>query len=330
MPVLHDILLEPIHNLIIPAVPVVFQGSLSAANPAPVSSSWLSLAGAIGAVIGALIAGTIGFASSWYALRRQGLQAFNERFATAAEKLGDPEAATRLAGVYAMAGLADDWKEQRQTCIDVLCGYMRLPYQPTRAQHPSRLLPRTLRRRLTARIGLPPKRTPGQPEYKVGEREVRLAILRTVRDHLRKDAKTSWQGCIFRFHRAVFDGGNLSHIVMSKGYMSFYHAKFVGHTLDLRHAIFMGGTTDFQEAQFLEGMVDLRHAEFLTGSTVKFPDCELIDGKVDVRHAKFSGGAVDFSTVVFSGSGTLDIQDPETYTGPPKLPQPLPAGILQT
>jgi hypothetical protein len=237
------------------------------------------------------------------------LQAFNERFATAAEKLGDAEAATRLAGVYAMAGLADDWKEQRQTCIDVLCGYMRLPYQPTPAQHQS---------------------NPGQPDYKVGEREVRLAILRTVRDHLRKDAKSSWQGCIFRFHRAVFDGGNLSYIVMSKGYMSFYHAKFVGHTLDFRRAVFMGGTTDFQEAQFLQGTVDLRHAEFLTGSTVKFPDCKLTDGKVDIRHAKFSGGAVDFSTAVFSGSGTIDIQDPEVYTDPPKLPQPLPAGILKS
>jgi hypothetical protein len=310
MPVLHDILLQSTLNLIIHAIPILFQtpNSSTAAGPAPASSSWLPLAGAIGAVLGACIAGAIGFASSWYALRRQGLQAFNERFATAAEKLGDAEAATRLAGVYAMAGLADDWKEQRQTCIDVLCGYMRLPYQPTPAQ----------------------QSPPGQPDYKIGEREVRLAILRTVRDHLREDAKSSWQGCIFRFHRAVFDGGNLSHIVMSRGYMSFYHAKFVGHTLDFRHAVFTGGTTDFQEAQFLEGTVDLRHAEFLAGSTVKFPDCKFNDGKVDVRHAKFSGGTVDFSTAAFSGNGTIDIQNPEVYTAPPKLPQPLPAGILKS
>ena len=130
------------------------------------SSPWISVAGAVGAVLGACIAGSIGFASSWYALRRQGLQAFNERFATAAKELGDAEAATRLAGVYAMAGLADDWKRQRQACIDVLCGYMRLPYEPT----------------------------PGEPGFKLGEREVRLAILRNVRDHLRKDARSSWQG----------------------------------------------------------------------------------------------------------------------------------------
>jgi hypothetical protein len=26
-----------------------------------------------------------------------------------------------------MARLADDWKENRQTCVDVLCAYLRLP-----------------------------------------------------------------------------------------------------------------------------------------------------------------------------------------------------------
>ncbi|MFD9499878.1 hypothetical protein [Streptomyces sp. NPDC060035] len=34
--------------------------------------------------------------------------------------LGHDQAAVRLAGVYALARLADDWAEQRQVCIDVL------------------------------------------------------------------------------------------------------------------------------------------------------------------------------------------------------------------
>src|SRR6476659_7696841 len=116
MPVLHNIFLQSAPNLIFRVTPHVLHApdSSSAASPTPASSSWLPLAGAIGAVLGACIAGAIGFASSWYALRRQGLHALNERFATAAEKLGDTQAATRLAGVYAMAALADDWKEKRQ------------------------------------------------------------------------------------------------------------------------------------------------------------------------------------------------------------------------
>ena len=61
----------------------------------------------------------------------QRTRTLNERFATAAGQLGsDKPSAVRLAGVYAMAGLADDWEENRQTCVDVLCAYLRLPHDP--------------------------------------------------------------------------------------------------------------------------------------------------------------------------------------------------------
>ena len=64
-------------------------------------------------------------------LAEQRARTWNERFATAADQLGsDKPAAVRLAGVYAMAGLADDWKANRQTCVDVLCAYLRMPYEP--------------------------------------------------------------------------------------------------------------------------------------------------------------------------------------------------------
>lgn len=55
---------------------------------------------------------------------------FNERFTAITAQLGDAQPAVRLAGVHAMAGLADDWEENRQTCVDVLCGYLRMPYEP--------------------------------------------------------------------------------------------------------------------------------------------------------------------------------------------------------
>src|SRR5262249_1108992 len=48
-------------------------------------------------------------------LAEQRARTLNERFATAAGQLGsDKPSAVRLAGVYAMAGLADDWPENRQ------------------------------------------------------------------------------------------------------------------------------------------------------------------------------------------------------------------------
>jgi hypothetical protein len=52
--------------------------------------------------------------------QRESTRLFNEYFATAAGQLGDDKPAIRLAGVYTMAKLADDWTEQRQTCVDVL------------------------------------------------------------------------------------------------------------------------------------------------------------------------------------------------------------------
>src|SRR5215831_14210978 len=64
-------------------------------------------------------------------LAEQRTRTLNERFATAAGQLGsDKPAAVRLAGVYAMAGLADDWPENRQTCVDVLCAFLRVAYEP--------------------------------------------------------------------------------------------------------------------------------------------------------------------------------------------------------
>ena len=49
-----------------------------------------------------------------------------KRYQDAASQLGHEKAAVRLAGVYAMAGLADDWRAQRQQCVDVLCAYLRM------------------------------------------------------------------------------------------------------------------------------------------------------------------------------------------------------------
>lgn len=61
---------------------------------------------------------------------REATRLHTERFTTAVSQLGDDSAAVRLGSVHALAGLADDapTRELRQTCIDVLCAYLRLPY----------------------------------------------------------------------------------------------------------------------------------------------------------------------------------------------------------
>jgi hypothetical protein len=103
-------------------------------------------------------------------LAEQRTRTLNERFATAAGQLGsDKPPAVRLAGVYAMAGLADDWPENRQTCVDVMCAYLRMPYEAD-----------------------PDDEAPGPERLAFrASREVRHTVIRVVTAHLGDDAAVS-------------------------------------------------------------------------------------------------------------------------------------------
>lgn len=54
---------------------------------------------------------------------------FTDRFTKASEQLGHASAAVRLAGVYALARIADDSTRDRQTCMRTLTAYLRMPYE---------------------------------------------------------------------------------------------------------------------------------------------------------------------------------------------------------
>ena len=202
-------------------------------------------------------------------LAEQRTRTLNERFATAASQLGsDKPSAVQLAGVYAMAGLADDWEVNRQTCVDVLCAYLRMPYEPDPGQAaPSR-------KRLAFQAG----------------REVRHTVIRVIAAHLRKNAAVSWQGLNFDFTSVVFDGGDFSFTQFSGGRVSFVHAEFPG-----------GEVVLFDGANFSGGQVDFRGAEF-SGGTVSFLATEFSGGEVEFGGAEFSGGTVNFTSAGFSGS----------------------------
>jgi hypothetical protein len=63
---------------------------------------------------------------------RSAAKDYRDRYTAAATQIGSDKAPIRLAGVYALAQLADEWgrsePDQRQTCIDVLCSYLRMPW----------------------------------------------------------------------------------------------------------------------------------------------------------------------------------------------------------
>jgi uncharacterized protein YjbI with pentapeptide repeats len=187
-------------------------------------------------------------------LAEQRTRTLNERFATAAEQLGSDKPSVRLAGVYAMAGLADDW-ENRQTCIDVLCAYLRIPHEP----HPGQDAPEPQRLAFHA------------------IREVRRTVIRVITAHLKEDAAVSWQGLNFDFTGVVFDGGDFRNVQFSGGMVNFNGAQFSGGRVDFSRAQFSGGWVYFSNAQFSGGIVYFGYAQFS-------------GGRVDFDRAQFSGG----------------------------------------
>jgi hypothetical protein len=229
-------------------------------------------------------------------LAEQRTRTLNERFATAADQLGSDKPAIRLAGVYAMAGLADDWKENRQTCVDVLCGCLRMPYEPDPGQdapEPQRLAFQAIR-------------------------EVRHTVIRVITAHLKKDAAASWQGLNFDFTGVVFDGGDFTFAQFSGGRVSFGGAQFSGGMVSFGGAQFSGGRVFFRGAQFSGGRVSFSSAQF-SGGTVDFSSAQFSGGIVFFGGAQFSGGTVFFGAAQFSG-GEVDFSRASVWSYPPEFP----------
>ena len=216
---------------------------------------------------------------------------FNERFTTIAAQLGDAQPAVRLAGVHAMAGLADDWKQNRQTCVDVLCAYLRLPHDPAPGDQAD-----------------PAERTAYRANW-----EVRHTIIRLVGTHLRPGAAVSWQGLSFDFTGVVFDGGDFAGARFPSGIVLFTAARFSGGRVDFGGAEFSGGTVSFGGAEFSGGTVSFGGAEF-SGGRVSFGGAEFSGGTVSFGGAEFSGGTVNFGGAEFSG-GTVNFGGAEFSGG---------------
>lgn len=181
--------------------------------------------------------------------------AMSSRFSEAASQLGHDQAPVRLAGVYAMARLADDWPEQRRQCVDVLCAYIRLPYEPD----------------------------PNAEGSRAGDREVRRMIIRQIRDHMRPQAASRWDGCNFLFEGATLDCGDLSRAVFGDGSrVSFHNVTFVGSTFLLNGVeLLKGSRMYFSEARATDGKITLDDATIRQGASLSFRGADLSDPDVE-------------------------------------------------
>jgi hypothetical protein len=205
-----------------------------------------------------------------------------DRWVAVTAQLGGENPTVRLAGVHAMADLADHWSENQQTCIDVLCAYLRMPYEPD-----------------------PGENAPAEQRLAFqAAREVRHTVIQVITAHLQPDAAVSWRGSDFDVTGVVFDGGSFAGAEFSGGTIDFGGAVFSG-AVDFKAAKFSGGKVDFNEAVFSGGAVGFLEAEFSAGSTVDFFDAKFSGSEVSFWSAKFSGGDVSFIIAKFSG-GEVD------------------------
>lgn len=113
-----------------------------------------------------------------------------DRFSKAVEHLGSSEAPVRLGGLYALEQLAQSNPALRQTTVDVICAYLRMPYTPPREGG------RYAKIRMALRSARAPMRrqasgSDGRDPHE--EREVRLAAQRLLSDHLRWRSPRKWQ-----------------------------------------------------------------------------------------------------------------------------------------
>jgi uncharacterized protein YjbI with pentapeptide repeats len=160
------------------------------------------------------------------------------RYTSAAEQLGDPQAAVRLAGVYAMAHLADEWAEQRQPCVDVLCAYLRLPW----AGDSTQLEPNTTTTEHTWPDGMGQRKVTKTYSGRAGEREVRQTLVRVIASHLQPHTGSStWSGSSWSDLDIDLTNAALPHA-------DFRGANFRGRT-SFRRTSF-SGFSSFDGAQF--------------------------------------------------------------------------------
>lgn len=181
-------------------------------------------------------------------------------YTKAVEQVGSDKAPIRLGGFYALERLAQDNPGQRQTIVNVVSAYLRMPYT----------LP-----------GDPPDDEASDSvlaayRERTQEREVRLTAQRLLRTHLRPGSEAFWPGvdldltdatlvdfdlieCVVRtatFAGTRFTGTTRFHGARFDDPVTFAGTRFDGAVL-FDHAVFPGA--DFRGARF-DGEASFREA----------------------------------------------------------------------
>ena len=198
-----------------------------------------------------------------------------ELYTKAVEQLGSAQAPVRLGGLYALERLAQDNPPQRQTIVNVLCAYLRMPYQP-----------------------------PGEASHddgteRVQEREVRLAAQRILVAHLSNEDSsrtpdTFWDDIDVDLSGATLIDFTARNLVLRRA--SFRPATFIGE-VDFWGSIIVA-EADYRDVTFT-ARVDFGCAKFVGDAafnSAAFNNDAFFGGSlfndVSFRCATFAGDAI--------------------------------------
>ncbi|MDT5284620.1 MAG: hypothetical protein QOJ20_5815 [Mycobacterium sp.] len=233
---------------------------------------------------------------------------FAQRFGSASTQLGDSDTAVRIAGVYAMAAAADESAvfARRQQCIDVLCGYLRLPYDPdSGANHLSEFVSTTTWSATPPAVNIEESR---RQAVRQNDREVRDTIVRVLVQRLARTADASWSGNDFDLTGVLFEDGLFAGARFSGRHVWFDGAVF-GPNASFEDVDFNAEVVSFDgasfesDATFAGATFRARSASFdgatFTGKDTSFDDARFVGEYVSFRRVGFSSEATSFGSAVF-------------------------------
>lgn len=206
------------------------------------------------------------------------------RFRAASAQLNSADALVRLAGVYAMAEVADEFPaEGRQQCVDALCAVLR--------------------------------RRPDATKTAGSDGEIRRTVVRVIAGRLRPGAAHDWRQSGFDFRDAHFADADFSGVRIGYHAVDFRGAKFSGHTdfgaaefisLTLFANVTFAGPVTFERAVFSYGP-NFSSATFAGPATFReatFADLAFFDGATFAAAAferAFFSGRINFFAAIFTG-----------------------------
>jgi Pentapeptide repeats (9 copies) len=218
-----------------------------------------------------------------------------ELYTKAADQLGSAQAPVRLAGLYALERVAQGNPDQRETIVNVLCAYLRMPYLPPEGP------PDDADEQLSA-----------AHREQIQEREVRLTAQRLLSKHLEpEDSKDPgplyWGEVNIDLTGAALIDFSLADC--KAGIAIFKSATFTGHT-DFEAATFKAA--DFESATF-NGDADFDSCRIFVAyfESAKF-----------IKEARFNSahfGHLDFKSAKFNRSPSFQSATLSLGQVPPQI-----------